>query len=105
LACGWLYVLVAYFGMTVVNVAMHVGLPPAVLLSVLLVAGVAMAVVGPPIERVLRTVYGRDESFQLLLTFAIVLMFQDVLRFIWGANPQSLSNVLLVYGKVTSGDF
>ena len=32
-------------------------------------------------------------SFQLLLTFALVLMFQDVLRFIWGANPQSLGNV------------
>ena len=29
-----------------------------------------MAVVGPPIERMLRTVYDRDESFQLLLTFA-----------------------------------
>ena len=64
-----------------------------------------MAVVGPPIERLLRTVYDRDESFQLLLTFALVLMFQDVLRFIWGANPQSLDNVQLVYGKIAAGDF
>ena len=71
----------------------------------LLVAGMLMAAVGPPIERLLRTVYDRDESFQLLLTFALVLMFQDVLRFIWGANPQSLNNVLLVYGKVSWGDF
>ena len=51
-----------------------------------------MAVVGPPIERMLRTVYDRDESFQLLLTFALVLMFQDVFRFFWGANPRSLDN-------------
>ena len=64
------------------------------LLPVLIVAGAADGVVGPPIERVLRTVYDRDESFQLLLTFALVLMFQDVFRFIWGANPRSLDNVL-----------
>ena len=64
-----------------------------------------MAAVGPPIERLLRTVYDRDESFQLLLTFALVLMFQDVFRFIWGANPQSLDNVHLVYGKVAVGRF
>ena len=68
-------------------------------------AGLLMAVVGPPIERVLRTVYDRDESFQLLLTFAMVLMFQDVFRLIWGANPQSLDNVQLVYGKIAAGDF
>jgi branched-chain amino acid transport system permease protein len=64
-----------------------------------------MAVVGPPIERILRTVYDRDESFQLLLTFAMVLMFQDIIRFLWGANPTSLDNVQLVYGKIIAGDF
>ena len=61
--------------------------------------------IGPPIERLLRTVYDRDESFQLLLTFALVLMFQDVFRFVWGANPRSLDNVQLVYGKIAAGDF
>jgi branched-chain amino acid transport system permease protein len=84
---------------------MNAGMPTWMLLPVLLVAGVLMAAVGPPIERLLRTVYDRDESFQLLLTFALVLMFQDAFRFIWGANPQSLNNVHLVYGKLAAGDF
>lgn len=105
LACGSFYALGACFGITLVNAALNVGLPAWLLLPVLIVAGLLMGLVGPPIERLLRTVYERDESFQLLLTFALVLMFQDVLRFIWGANPQSLGNVLLVYGKVASGDF
>jgi branched-chain amino acid transport system permease protein len=105
LACGSFYALGAYFGITLVNVALNAGLPSVMLLPTLIVAGVLMAVVGPPIERLLRTVYDRDESFQLLLTFALVLMFQDVLRFIWGATPQSLGNVILVYGKVSAGDF
>jgi branched-chain amino acid transport system permease protein len=105
LACGSFYALGAYFGITLVNAALNAGLPAWLLLPVLLVAGLLMAAVGPPIERLLRTVYDRDEAFQLLLTFALVLMFQDVLRFVWGPNPQSLGNVLLVYGKVASGDF
>jgi branched-chain amino acid transport system permease protein len=105
LACGSFYALGAYFGITLVNAALSAGLPTWMLLPTLIVAGLLMAAVGPPIERLLRTVYDRDESFQLLLTFALVLMFQDVLRFVWGANPQSLSNVLLVYGRLASGDF
>ena len=105
LACGSFYALGAYFGITLVTLAMKAGLPAWMLLPVLLAAGLLMAVVGPPIERVLCTVYDRDESFQLLLTFALVLMFQDAFRFIWGANPQSLNNVHLVYGKLASGDF
>ena len=105
LACGSFYALGAYFGITLVTLAMNAGLPAWMLLPVLLAAGILTAAVGPPIERLLRTVYDRDESFQLLLTFALVLMFQDAFRFIWGANPQSLNNVHLVYGKLAAGDF
>jgi branched-chain amino acid transport system permease protein len=105
LACGSFYALGAYFGITFVTFALKAGMPAWTLLPLLLIAGALMAVVGPPIEYVLRSVYDRDESFQLLLTFAMVLMFQDVLRFVWGANPQSLDNVQLVYGKIVAGDF
>ena len=105
LACGSFYALGAYFGITLASWAQGAGLAGWLLLPVLVVAGVLMAAVGPPIERMLRTVYDRDESFQLLLTFALMLMFQDVLRFVWGANPQSLDNGYLVYGRITAGDF
>jgi branched-chain amino acid transport system permease protein len=105
LACGSFYALGAYFGITLVNFGLSAGLPDWMLLPLLLIAGLLMALIGPPIERLLRTVYDRDESFQLLLTFALVLMFQDVFRLVWGANPRSLDNVHLVYGKWTVGDF
>jgi branched-chain amino acid transport system permease protein len=104
LACGSFYALGAYFGITLVTLGLKAGMPHWMLLPTLVVAGCLMALVGPPIERILRTVYARDESFQLLLTFAMVLMFQDVFRFIWGANPQSLENIQMVYGKVSAGD-
>ena len=53
----------------------------------------------------MRSVYGRDESFQLLPTFALVLIFQDVFKFIWGANPRSLDSAYLIYGTLRAGDF
>lgn len=105
LACGSFYALGAYFGITAVMYAQQAGMPPVLLLPLLIVAGGLMAAVGPLIERLLRMIYERDESFQLLLTFAIMLMFQDVFRFLWGANPRSLDNVYLVYGKLTIGEF
>jgi branched-chain amino acid transport system permease protein len=51
---------------------------------------------GPPLERLLRTIYDRDESFQLLLTFALVLMLEDVIRFFWGTGPLAARQAYLV---------
>jgi branched-chain amino acid transport system permease protein len=104
LACGSFYALGAYFGISAATWALTLGLPQPLFLGVLVIAGLVIAAIGPPIERVLRTVYNRDESFQLLLTFALILMIQDVLRFFWGANPRQLGNVYMVYGKLQMGD-
>ena len=104
LACGSFYALGAYFGVSAVGWAIKAGVPPGLFLLVLLLAGAAMAAIGPLIELLLRTVYKRDESFQLLLTFSLVLIFQDVLRFFWGANPQQLGNLSMSYGKLSLGE-
>jgi len=98
LACGSFYALGAFFGITAVNWSIAHGAPPWTFLPVLVLAGILLAAIGPVIELLLRTVYKRDEAFQLLLTFALVLMFQDVLRFFWGANPQQLGNLSMSYG-------
>jgi branched-chain amino acid transport system permease protein len=105
LACGSFYALGAYFGITVIGTLNAWGLSPWLLLPALILAGLLLGVIGPPIERVLRAVYARDESFQLLLTFALVLMFQDVFRFFWGPNPRTLDSGYLIYGVVRAGDF
>jgi branched-chain amino acid transport system permease protein len=98
LACGSFYALGAYFGITAVGIAIKLGMPPVLFLPVLIVAGLAIGLVGLPIERVLRTIYRRDESYQLLITFGFLLMFQDVFRFLWGATPRTMDNVYLAYG-------
>jgi branched-chain amino acid transport system permease protein len=103
LACGSFYALGAYVGISAVTWAIKAGMPPMYFLPVLLVSALALAVIGPVIEALLRTIYHRDESFQLLLTFALVLMFQDVLRFFWGANPAQLGDLVMSYGKLSAG--
>src|SRR5262249_50460530 len=47
----------------------------------------------------LRFVYDRDETFQLLLTFALVLMMEDLIRMTWGTAPRSTAGLYLVYGQ------
>jgi len=101
LACGSFYALGAYFGVTAVTWAVGGGLPPALFPLVLVASGLALAAIGPLVERLLRTIYDRDESFQLLLTFALVLMLEDVIRFVWGSAPVQLRGVYLAYGQVT----
>src|SRR5271168_1444070 len=101
LACGSFYALGAYFGTTFVGYASAFGMSPWLILPALIISGLILGFIGPPIERLLRSVYGRDESLQLLLTFALVLMFQDVFRFIWGSNPRTLDSSYLIYGTVS----
>jgi branched-chain amino acid transport system permease protein len=105
LACGSFYALGAYFGITFIGYARAFGVSEWMILPALIISGLLLGFIGPPIERMLRTVYDRDESFQLLLTFALVLMFQDVFKFVWGANPRSLDSGYLIYGTISAGDF
>jgi branched-chain amino acid transport system permease protein len=48
----------------------------------------------------LKFIYGRDVHFQLLLTFALVLIMEDLIRMTWGSSPQSTKGLYLVYGQL-----
>lgn len=101
LACGSIYALGAYFGVTATGWALAHGLPVYLFPLVLLGAGAAIGLLGVPLERLIRTIYRRPESFQLLLTFALMLIIQDVLRFFWGADPHQLPNVSMTFGTIS----
>jgi len=103
LACGSFYALGAYFGFSVVTWALKGGMPEPLLLVALILGGLLLATIGLVVERLLRFIYDRDESFQMLLTFALVLIFEDVIRFFWGTAPYQLGNLYLVYGRLQVG--
>jgi branched-chain amino acid transport system permease protein len=100
LACGSFYALGAYAGVSAVSAFVAAGGSPILFLVPLVVAGIAVGIVGVVVERgLLRFVYERDESFQLLLTFALVLMMEDLIRMTWGTAPRSTGGLYLVYGQ------
>src|SRR5262249_60338700 len=87
-------------GVSAVACSTTVGGPPEFFIAPLVVAGLAAGLVGTVVERgLLRFVYDRDETFQLLLTFAIVLMMEDVIRMTWGTAPRSTAGLYLVDGQ------
>jgi branched-chain amino acid transport system permease protein len=100
LACGSFYALGAYVGVSAVAWYAGGGGPPALFIVPLALGGLLVGVSGLLVERgLLRFVYDRDETFQLLLTFAVVLMMEDLIRMTWGTAPQSTGGLYLVYGQ------
>jgi branched-subunit amino acid ABC-type transport system permease component len=54
-------------------------------------AALGVALIGGAIERLLlRHLYGREDLYQLLLTYALVLMLGDAARMLWGTQQLSV---------------
>ena len=86
-AHGSLYMLAAYFTYSLVS-ALPLG--PAGFYVAVLVAAALVALFGGLVEVVLlRRVYRAPELYQLLLTFALVLVVADAVRFVWGADNKT----------------
>src|SRR5437879_3573627 len=55
-------------------------------------ASLAIAVIGGLVERLLfRHLYGKEELYQLLFTYALVLILSDVAKIVWGTQQKSVS--------------
>jgi branched-chain amino acid transport system permease protein len=101
-AHGSLYAIGAYAAASAGLFLSARGLPPWVSLPALvLTAAVVGAVLGPLIERLLlRRVYGHEEVLQLLVTFALFMMLEDVQKLVWGVQPVSFDTPLKLLGTV-----
>jgi branched-chain amino acid transport system permease protein len=94
-AHGELFALGAYFALALVTA------PFGGFWLALLVAPLAVAVVGGAMERfTVRRLYGRNPLYNILLTFGLVLVFKDVIEFIWGTQPYQLPTPDLLAGTV-----
>jgi branched-chain amino acid transport system permease protein len=73
---------------------------PALLLAPVLVGGI----LGPLIERlVLRWAYVRPEVLQLLITFSLFLVLEDLQKLVFGVQPYFLDSPLQLLGAVEIG--
>ncbi len=100
LAHGSLYALGAY--VTAWAVTSLTGVVPFfVLLLMLPIGALAVMVVGFIIEpTLLRPLYKRPEEYQLLVTFGLLLMFEDVMLFVFGGSPLTADAVIDTMGSI-----
>jgi len=77
------------------------GMPAWASLPMLLVtSAVVGAILGPPIERLLRRMQGQEEVLQLLVTFALFMILEDLQKLVWGVQPVVSDAPVKVLGTV-----
>jgi len=104
MAHGNLYAFGAYVTAWAVG-TMAAGAPVPVLLMLLPVGALAAAILGAILEpTLLRPFYRRAEEYQLLVTFGLLMILEDLMRFIWGPYPLSASEIFENFGSLTIGD-
>ena len=88
MAHGTLYAVGAYVTAWLMGKAIAIGVPLGWLFLLLPVGAAVVALVGFVIEPLLlRPFYRRAEEYQLLVTFGLLLILEDVIRFLWGGMP------------------
>jgi branched-chain amino acid transport system permease protein len=108
LAHGALYALGAYVSAWVVGGAVgHAAsgtLGLAGLLLLLPVGAIAVAVVGAAIEpTLLRPLYRRPEEYHLLITFGLLMILEDAMRFLFGGTPLTAGSIMDHMGSIPIG--
>ncbi len=90
LAHGSLYAVGAYVTAWLVGRGIALGVPLGWLFLVLPVGALSVALIGIVIEPLLlRPFYRRAEEYQLLVTFGLIQILEDLMRLIWGGTPLS----------------
>jgi branched-chain amino acid transport system permease protein len=103
MAHGSFYALGAY--VTAWSVGAAAGALPAPALFIFLLLGaIAVALIGLAIEPTLiRPFYRRPEEYQLLVTFGLLLVLEDVIRLVWGGTPRTIGGLVDSLGLVHIG--
>ncbi len=101
LAHGNLYAFGAYVTAWSVGVLAS-GAPVAALYLLLPAGALAAAAIGALLEpTLLRPFYKRAEEYQLLVTFGLLMILEDVMRLLWGPYPLSASALWEHMGSVS----
>jgi branched-chain amino acid transport system permease protein len=104
LAHGSLYAVGAYVTAWLAGCAIALGVPPGWLFLVLPVGALSVALIGIVIEPLLlRPFYRRAEEYQLLVTFGLLQILEDLTRLVWGGTPLSADALMEVLPILSVG--
>jgi branched-chain amino acid transport system permease protein len=105
LAHGSLYAVGAYVTAWLVGSGIGLGVPLGWLLLMLPVGALAVALIGVVIEPLLlRPFYTRAEEYQLLVTFGLLQILEDLIRLVWGGTPLSADTLMDVLPIIRIGN-
>jgi branched-chain amino acid transport system permease protein len=106
MAHGSLYALGAYTAASLAGAWLSGGHAPFGSYAMLVLAAVLVGVVmGPLIERgLLRFFYGRDEVVLVLVTYALFLVLEDVVKLVWGVESYFVTEPYGLLGNFELGD-
>lgn len=104
MAHGSLYALGAYAAASLGGAWLAGGHSPYASYAILVLAALIVGLIaGPLLERgLLRFMYGKDEIVLLLVTYAVFLILEDVIKLIWGVDPYFIAQP---YGMLGNLDF
>lgn len=104
-AHGALYAMGAYAAATLVNGGVFGDVSGLFSLVLMLVGAALVAfLLGPAVERcILRVFYKRDEVVLLLVTFGLSLIFEDIIKLVWGVYSHYVSAPYSLFGNVEIG--
>ena len=95
LAHGSLYAVGAYVTAWLAGRGIALGVPLGWLFLLLPLGALSVALIGIVIEPLLlRPFYRRAEEYQLLVTFGLLLILEDLMRLVWGALPLTADTVM-----------
>ena len=95
LAHGSLYAVGAYVTAWLVGRSIALGVPLGWLFLLLPVGALSVALIGIVIEPLLlRPFYRRAEEYQLLVTFGLLQILEDLMRLVWGGTPLSADTLI-----------
>ena len=102
---GSFYALGAYMAASVTGALLAKGMEPMLSYAVLFGSALLVALVlAPLIERgILKHMYAKDEVVIMLITYALFLMFEDIIKLVWGVNPYFIAEPYGLLGSIEFG--
>lgn len=101
-AHGSFYAMGAYATASIAGAIIAAGFSPWLAFPLMLIAAALVGVlVGAPVEKLLLSrIYQMEDVLQILVTFAVFMILEDVQRLIWGVQPFFESSALQALGTV-----
>ncbi|MDE1567496.1 branched-chain amino acid ABC transporter permease [Aquabacter sp. P-9] len=102
IAHGSFYALGAYVAVSAGIALTKAGFSPWLTFPALFVAALAVGIVlGGLMEKfLLQRIYDKEQVLQILVTFAIFMMLENIQRLVWGVQPYFMSEPLQLLGNV-----